>query len=101
MPQIEIKTKIPTHREYKGLPWQLRDVKKFEMAQATKDAMLLQDKLAQVADRLVLEVGGTAFAENYYVIPVIGVLRKGGWISQDCVVTIQSNEKIKGFIVRI
>jgi hypothetical protein len=98
--KIKIETKVPTEREFKRLHWTLRETKKFEMVEATRTALLNMPKPENGLSEVVIEVGGGANPENYFLAPVFSVLRSGGWIADDTAVVLKRG-KLNGIIVTL
>lgn len=98
--RVRIDLKVPSQREHRRLHWTLRDTKKFQMIQAVKETMILQDQPGEFGI-LHLIIGGTIQPENYLITPIVAALRTTGWLKEDCTVSIQADPKRRDLIVML
>lgn len=98
--QVQVDIKIPSQREYKKMHWGLRETKKFEMVEATKQALILRDQLKKTS-KLLLEVGGTIMPEHCYISPIVGVLRSTGWLEEGYTVEVMVSKNVKGITIHL
>jgi hypothetical protein len=96
---IKIDIKIPSQREYRKMHWGLREAKKFEMTKMIKDTLILHNQPAQRATNIMLIIGGVVLPEHCYISPLMATLRSTGWVSDDCMISIQSDKQLKGVTV--
>ncbi len=96
--QIKIDLKVPSQREHKKLHWQLREAKKFQMIEAVKQVMILQDQHRRYPN-LLLQIGGSIKPEHCYIAPILAALRTTGWLEEDCTITLRVDPAFKGLLI--
>lgn len=96
--QVTVDVKIPSQREYKKMHWGMREAKKFELVEATKKALIIEDQPERFST-VLLVIGGTIFPEHCYISPIMAALRTTGWLTEECVISIQVSRKQKGILI--
>ena len=90
--KIQIETKIPTERDFRKLNWTVREAKKFEMVEAAKMSLILHSLPDEPRGLVAIEIGASTTPEHLHVEPIITVLRRLGWISQDCSIVLRTTD---------
>lgn len=90
MQNIKINLRLPSNREYKALPWELREAKKFEIIKMTKDCLIEYPLPAEPKASVSIMVGSKALPENIHISPMVSVLRRLGWIADNSTIKIRT-----------
>lgn len=86
--KIKVDIKVPSQRDYKRMIWELREAMKFAMIEATRRELLLNEKPEEPSETVAIGIGGRVLPENCHISPVIWVLRKDGYITDNCAITL-------------
>lgn len=90
--KIQINTKVPTDREFRKLDWPIREAKRFEMIEASRKALIMEDLPEEPVKMVALEIGSKTNVERLFIRPIIEVLRSDGFIADDCSIVLRTTD---------
>lgn len=72
-----------SRREYERMPWELRSAVKFASTELFREKMRECERRDREAAIVVISSGTNHQPENWFLAPILSVLRRGGWVGDE------------------